>query len=128
MAMPEKIEVVERVWPVSLPGFTEREELVAALSKHQSDGLMLRRVYAAAIGLCSGVGALTQVSYARCGHDVLTYGGKVYAYLREHGASVDVVSETGFELLIPMARQLFPREEEVAEQAGFTDAAEGTST
>ena len=124
--MPETIEVLGRKYPVTLPSFTIREELAAAFAEHQSDGMMLRRVYAAAIGSCSQAATASRASYAKCGHNPLTFGGEIYAYLREKGASVEDVASVGVELLVPMLEALFPREEEVDAQAGFTPAVVGT--
>ena len=124
--MPQTIAIIGNAHPVSLPSFTVREELAAAFAEQQDNGMKLRRVYAAAIGLCTSLGSAARASYPKAGCDPLVYGDPVYAYLREKGASVEDVASVGVELLVPMLEALFPREEEVDAQAGFTPAVVGT--
>ena len=125
MEMPATVELLGNERTVALPGFTEREELAYAYGQNQEDGIMLRRVYGAVIGLCTSLGAAAGANWRASKCDVLTYGGTVYGYLREQGADVEAISEVGISILAPLMVQLFPREAEVAEQAGFTAAAEG---
>jgi hypothetical protein len=125
MEMPATVELLGNERTVALPGFTEREELAAAYAQHAEDPMGLRRVYGAVIGLCTSLGAASGANWRASKCDVLTYGGSVYGYLREHGATVGDVAEVGISILAPLMVQLFPREAEVAEQAGFTPAAEG---
>lgn len=120
--MPETVEMLGSEHPVRLPGFVEREDLVVAWAKHRFDGMILRRVYGAAIGLCTSLGAASGAKYHASKCDVLTYGGLVYGYLREQGATVEQVCGVGSAIVNPLSEQLFPREAEVAETAGFTAA------
>jgi len=119
---PATVALLGRQYVVSLPGFAEREEIVGTFAQHQEDEMRLRRVLAAAIGLCCGLGAASGASLAACRFDILDYGGKVYSYLREQGAGLEDVATAGLALVGPIASALFPREEEVAEVAGFTES------
>lgn len=115
--MPESVEILASQHPIVLPNFTAREELVCAHAVHKDDGMALRRVYGAVLGLCTSLGAASRASFARSKFDVLAYGGDVYGYLREQGAAIEDLVEAGAAILVPLAIELFPREEEVADRA-----------
>jgi len=119
-----------REYPLTLPDFDKREDL--ALSWHQaataSDGASLRRIAAAALGLCSLLGKRSGASWEACGCNVLAYGGKVYSYLREAKATIPEVMEQGGIAVGLCADSVFPREAEVDTRAGFIDPPVGGLT
>ena len=115
---------------VSLPDFATREELVLAWHEAgQGEGthMGLRRVAAAAIGLCTSTGRKAKLDYAKLGCSPLAYGGAIYGYL--HGERVDTsaIVQAGAELVTLCAESAFPRAKEVEETANFTGRAD-TST
>lgn len=123
---PETLTLVGKSWPVTLPGFAEREELAQAMFQasgklNRSPGLSLR-VAAAAIGFCTQVGQAAGATYARCDYDVLTYGGRVYDWLRKQGADQQTVATLGGQLIASCAQDLFPRAEEIKSKVSFTGA------
>ena len=107
---------------VVLPDYAAREDLflahVEAGKKRRGNSLF--RVLSAAIGLCTRIGGekRANVSYAACGYDAMEYGGKVYSWLREQGASHEDIAREGRVVMDLVAINLFPREHEVAEARG----------
>mgnify|MGYP001766746316 CR=1 FL=1 len=125
-----KVKIGPNSWPVSLPDFITREDILFKWHEAQDDVLVTRRVSAAAVGLCTRVGKLAKADYARSRCDVLVYGGQVYTYLREQGVPLEEVLRAGFEIVSCMVNHVAPRASEVEERVGFTDplAADSTGT
>lgn len=115
------VKVGKRTIPVALPDFATREEL--AIGWHEAakrgDGLGLRRVAAAALGLCTAIGRQSRQDYAASKCDPLAYGGGVYGWLREQKVETANIVEAGGECVRLCAEALFPRAPEVAEKADF---------
>ena len=124
--MDEKraVNVGKRTLPVRLPSFADREDLVVAwgVVVAAGDGMALRRVAAAALGLCTPVGRQSRADFARHGCSVASYGGEVYGYMREHGAELEGVVRAGGEVVAMCADGLFPRAPEVDATADFSGA------
>lgn len=116
---------------VTLPSFAEREELVQAwhvASADEGNYMALRRVAAAAVGLCTTTGKRSRADYGASRCDPLVYGGRVYDYLHDQGVELGDVLRAGAELVTLCAEALFPREPEVASRADFTGPAGGAAT
>lgn len=107
---------------VTLPSWADREDLVIAWSdaSKAGDGSALRRVAAAALGLCTPVGRRSGCDFAAHKCDVRLYGGAVYSHLRERGVPIPEVMARGGEVIGLCAAALFPRESEVKAKADFT--------
>jgi hypothetical protein len=120
----DRITILGAQHVVALPNFADRELLIMAWTAHGADGDQRGvRVYAAAIGACCGIGQRAGASLAKSKYDALAYGGEVYSYLREQGATPIEIVQAATPLLRTLAEALFPREPEVVDAAGFTDAA-----
>lgn len=128
--MPATVIILDQQFPVRLPNFAAREDLVDAAVRalNADNATSYRRVCAAALALCSSLGPLTGADYKRSGFDVLDYGGVAYSYLREKGATLDDIYQKGQAVIVALRFQLWPRKPEVDEMAGFTEAAEGDRT
>lgn len=115
---------------ITLPPFAEREELAVAWSdaRARSSSSSQLRVAAATLGLCTRLGRRAGADYTACKCDVLAYGGKVYSWLREQGASPKDVKLAGDEAIVQVSNTLAPREPEVAAQADFSEAGGAGST
>ncbi len=123
------VKLLGRDWPVSLPDFATREEVVVAYSESASGAkTRILRVYAAALGLSTGIGKAARASYADVKCDPYVYGGQVYAWLREKGVTPADVATAAIPLVTLFAEALFPREEEVKSQADFTGPPVGSLT
>lgn len=117
-----KVNVGTFTLDVTLPDFATREELALAWHEAaQGDGthMGLRRVAAAALGLCTSTGRKAKLDYAKFGCSPLAYGGAVYGYLREQKLETTDIVSAGAELVTLCAESAFPRAPEVAEQADF---------
>ena len=105
------------------PNFADREALVMAWGEHGPSGEHRSvRCYAAAIGACCGLGRMAGASLAKSKYDVLAYGGEVYSWLRERGATTAEIIAAATPILESLGAALFPRESEVAAAAGFSGA------
>lgn len=120
--MIETVAILGRQHVASLPNFAARESLVLA-AYEWSDAADHRgyRIYAAAIGLSTGLGRAAKADFARSKYDILTYGGDVYSWLREQGATAVQIVEAGLPLVRSYAEAIFPRQAEVEEVVGFFD-------
>jgi hypothetical protein len=126
---PLTIQLGTTSWPVTMPDFAIREELVGAWGACAEDDFMrARRVYAAAVGLCTVVGKRGKLDYARHRHDVLSYGGAAYSFLREQGESLEDICRAGAQIVAHIAERLAPRASEVADRSGFSEPPAGGST
>lgn len=133
---PLKIKVGPSEWPVIIPPeFSMREELVAAWGACPDDDFMrLRRVAAAAIGLCTRVGTLAKranakADYVKADYNVLTYGGQMWDYMHSQGVPIAEVITSGIAILSALAEEYAPpKAAEVKEREVFSGAAAGSST
>lgn len=126
---PLTVKLGNTTWPVTLPEFAVREELVAAWGACPEDDFMrLRRIAAAAVGLCTQVGKRAKLDYAKHRCDPVVYGGAAWSFLHEQGESLTDVVKAGAEIVSAIALQLAPRASEVADRSGFSEAPAGGST
>jgi hypothetical protein len=127
MSKDTTITISGKAYPVTLPDFATREDVAMAWhdAASKSDGPRLRRVAGAAIGLCTPVGRLAGASFD--GSGLLLYGGKVYGWMRERGATIPAIVEAGGEVVSVCSDGLFAREAEVEARAGFSDPSGGDS-
>ena len=122
------VKIGPNSWPVTLPDLVTRQELVTAWVDAGEDFMALRRVAAAAIGLCTRVGKLSRADYARHGCNIRSYGGAVANYLHEQGEDVEPVMRAGMAILAHVAEHEAPSKEEVDDRAGFTGPPAAGST
>jgi len=123
------INLLGREHAVRLPLFAEREELVTAAVEASKRGLNTQlRILSAAIGLGSRLGAEAGADYVATRCEPLVYGGLVYGYLREKGATPSDIRTAGKTILDAVVLSLAPRESEVAAAQDFTRPSEGPST
>lgn len=117
------IQLLGEQHAVQLPDFATREELVLAFAEHA--GTMRRlRVYAAMVGLCTPIGKVLRLDYAKAKCDPLVYGGAVYNWLREEKKmEIGEVVRVGTELLDLLHARQYPREAEVAATTDFSSPA-----
>lgn len=128
---PIYIEILGERHIVTLPGFTEREEIFAAdvdVSRAKDPGLRRLRPLAAAIGLCTRIGRRSEASYKDHGFDPLSYGGEVSGWLREQGATPKQIAEAGAVIINHIAENLYPRAAEVEDEAGKSAGDEESPT
>jgi len=127
MSKDQTITIAGKAYPVTLPDFVLRDDIVIAWyeAAPKNDASKLRRVAAAAIGLCTTAGAKSGAKFD--GEALLLYGGKVYTSLREQGASISSIIESGGALVSICSDGLFAREAEVEARAGFSDPSGGDS-
>lgn len=109
---------------VVMPDFAVREELVSAYGDAaRRGGSAVMRAYGAILGLCCpSLGRASGADYAAARFDALAYGGKVYGYLREHGASPADVAAAAVPLVVQVVEATFPRQEEVDAAMGKSPA------
>jgi hypothetical protein len=121
------IKAAGKDWPVTLPDFADREDIVLAwhAALAASDGAALRRVACAALGLSTGIGR--QSGAAWTGTGILLYGGAVYSWLRGQKMTIAEVVAAGTEVVNMLSADLFAREAEVEANADFTAAGEVSS-
>jgi hypothetical protein len=127
----KKITVGSTELTVTLPGFAEREELIVAwhtASTRDGGEMALRRVSAAALGLCTSTGRRAKVDYGACGCDPLVYGGRVYEWLHGQKVALSDILIAGGELVSICVAASFPREAEVAATEDFSGAAAAKGT
>jgi len=128
---PIYIEILGERHIVTLPGFTEREEVFAAdvdVSRAKDPGLRRLRSLAAAIGMCTRIGRRSGASYKDHGFDPLSYGGEVSAWLREQGATPKQIVEAGITIMAAVSDGLYPRAAEVEDEAGKSEGGEESRT
>ena len=115
---PIYIEILGERHIVTLPGFTEREEVFAAdvdVSRAKDPGLRRLRSLAAAIGMCTRIGRRSGASYKDHGFDPLSYGGALLSQPRGH-------------LMAAVSDGLYPRAAEVEDEAGKSEGGEESRT
>lgn len=125
MNAPATITILGREWPVKIPPqFAVREELVAALGEASDHGGRTMRAYGAIVGVCTTVGREAGADYVKARFDAFAYGGAVYGWLREQGATPQDVTTAGAAIFPALTAGLFPREPEVKERADFFNPVE----
>ena len=135
---PTTVLILGKRHPVRPPAsFAEREELVMAWTQAGDQLAPLRRVFAAAVALCTRALAPKPGEKRRLPvytGDVLSFGAAAYdAYVAaSDGASlserVSELYEAGQAIMVVVADTLAPREDEVKERAGFSNPAAESST
>jgi hypothetical protein len=136
--MDTTITLMGRQHPIRVPpSFAAREELVMAWTTAGNEIAPLRRVYAAAVALCTRALAPRPNDKTRLPvytGDVLTYGAAaydLYAAGTADMATADRITElftAGQSVLVVVAESLAPRESEVRDRAGFSNPAAESST
>lgn len=123
-----KVTIGPNTWPVVFPDYATRQDLAVAWAENSENVMALRRVAAAAVGLCTRVGRLSKADYGRCKCDPLVYGGAVFSYLHEQGVTMEDTMRAGMAILSGLALSMAPSEPEVEERAGFTGPPAADST
>ncbi len=117
----DAVNILGREWPVKLPPqFAVCEELVSAYGESVSDTGLLMRACGAILGISTGIGKEAGADYVKAGFKPLAYGGAVYGWLREKGATPQEVVDQAIPIYKQLAGKVFPRESEVAALSGFT--------
>lgn len=121
------VTLLGKTYPVRVPTqFAIREELVMAYQQAGDDFSRRQRVLGAVLGLCTEIGKESKCDFVRANFSVLGYGGAVYGWLRERGASMADVAIQGTPIVAHLDTILFPREAEVASTAAvFPDPTGG---
>lgn len=83
-------------------------------------GMRMMRASAAFIGLCTRLGAEAKADYARYQCDPIVYGGHVYGWLTQQGASQKDIVDAAVEISKVVLEHLHPRESEVSAVENFT--------
>lgn len=123
------VRLLGRDWPVTLPeDFAAREEMATAYAQSGDGKQRVMRVYAAALGLSTGLGRAAKADYLGAGCDPYLYGGRVYQYLRQQGADLREIAGQGEQVMAALLAALFPRQGEVDAREGFTAAGEAQPT
>lgn len=123
---PLSVSLLDKKHAVTMPDFSAREELVVAYGEAQSrKGVALLRVYAAALGLCTRLGAQSGANYAKSRFDVLAYGGEVYSWLRAQGLTATQIAQAAVPVVVAVTEATFPRESEVTSAAGNSEGGAG---
>lgn len=116
-----KVTLLGKEHAITLPNFAAREELVHAhIKSARRKGDHIYRVLGAALGLCTRLGreGYANTSMVECDYDLRDYGGRVYSYLREHGAEHEEIGLAANAVLDHVRDNLFPRKDEVTEARG----------
>lgn len=133
-AQPSYIEIMGERLPLVRPDFGTAEELVQQLNAadgrvKQTGGVArVTRTRAAVLGLCTQLGDRAGASWVKCDCNVLEYGGRVYSYLREHGATQEQILQASTPIIGWLIQWLFPRDKEIVEKERFFGAGGGSST
>lgn len=123
------INLLGKDWPVSAPegpsGFTSCEEWREMLrDSSEAQGF---RVMGSAIGLTTRVARDSGITLEKCGYKMLAYGGEIYGWLRQQGATNDellIAAPICYRVLMPAKP---PSEAEVKDKVNFTsDGAQST--
>lgn len=118
----DTITILGREYKVKLPPqFAVVEELVLAHGEAHGNDSRTLRVFGAILGISTDLGREAKADYVKARFDVLAYGGAVYSYLREKGATPAQVYSAGISLLPTLQARAFPRAAEVTERAVFTE-------
>ena len=124
---PSTVELLGAAHVTKLPGFGEREALIHAMATvtQSAQEMPIRFCCAAAVGMSvQGLSGRAGTSFAKAGYDVIGFGLAMYSWMREQGAETADIVKAGWNLIEPIGRALMPREEEVSDAVGFSEAAE----
>ena len=114
--------------PITLPPFAEREDLVLAYNSEEKHPRRRSRALVAGLGLCCPSLGYGRKDYENAGFDCVIFGGRVYSALMEAGHTRAELFDAASQCLTVVCAALFPRENEVAERANFTEADEAEAT
>lgn len=135
---PTTVTINGRQHPVKVPpSFAVREELAIAWAAADGNMTTLRRVYAAAVGLCTRALAARpgdKVKLPAYSGDVLAFGAGAYDVLVAQSPDTSLADrvtelfEAGQVVMVDVMESVSPRESEVKERAVFTSPAVAVST
>jgi len=118
------VELKGQRYPVQLPGFAEREDVVVAWQS--ANGESRRQTWALMAGLglsVPGLGAPGATAFHATGFDPITYGRQVYNHLLPLGHDREELMTAAVQVIEIVCTTLFPRETEVSTVEGFTEGA-----
>ena len=108
------------------PQFAVKEDLVVAWGESEGNTSRRQRVCGAILGVCCpDLGREAGADYVKARFDPLAYGGAVYGYLRQKGASMGDVTTAAIPIVNRLYEQVFPRKEEVDKKVVFSEPATG---
>lgn len=119
--MPKaQIAILGREFEVKKPPqFVVKEELVVAYGDALDRKGHRLRVAAAVLGICSPeLQREARADYRAASFDPLAYGGAVYSFLRQRGATAREVIEQAEALVVELTDEIFPRQSEVIAAVG----------
>ena len=116
------VNLLGKDWPVTKPegpsGFTSCEEWREMLrDSTEPQGF---RIMGSAIGLTTKVARDSGITLEKCGYKMLAYGGEIYGWLRQQGATNEELlagAPVCYRVLMPVRP---PTEAEVADKVNFT--------
>jgi hypothetical protein len=125
----DSIKLGVTTYPVQPPAsFAEREDAVVAWVEAGKSQAKIRRVYGAMIGLCCpSIAKAAGVDWRACEYDAAKFGTPIYDHLRGKGVSIVEIATAAGALLGVCLETRSPREDEVANQADFTEASAAPS-
>tara|TARA_Y100001963_G_scaffold54988_1_gene76897 strand:- start:116 stop:502 length:387 start_codon:yes stop_codon:yes gene_type:complete len=127
--MEESVDLDGKQYPIVLPPFAEREDIAVGYSAEAKRPRRQQRALVGALGLCVPALELGGIDlYEELDLDLVKYGGRVYSKAMENGHSRDDIISASIECFTAVCNSLFPREEDVANKANFTDPQEGKQT
>lgn len=133
-AQPVTVEILGARWPLIRPCFATIEEVgQAALRACQEVAQVggqgrFYRTYAAVLGVTTQLGDKAGANWERAQCNPLVFGGQVYSYLREKGATADQIATAAQPVVVWLLAEAFPREAAIKAQENFTGAGGGAST
>ena len=115
----DKIHLLGKDHAITLPDFTAREELLVAYHEGNTrKGITLLRAYSAILGLCTRLGRSCGADYGKHRFDALAYGGEVYGWLRQQGATQADIAAQAIPVLTLLVEKSFPTVAEVETAKG----------
>ena len=127
--MEQSVDLDGKNYPIVLPPFAEREDIAVGYSAEAKRPRRQQRALVGALGLCVPALDLGGIDlYEELDLDLVKFGGRVYSKAMEKGHSRDDIISASIECFTAVCNSLFPREEDVANKANFTDPQEGKQT
>ena len=124
--MSTTVTILGQKWPVSPPsgpnGFTAAEEWMEEVNTNREDSGL--RIMGAAIGLTTSVMSDSGITLEKSGYKILRYGGEVYGYLRQKGASANELLAAAPHCYKALTSLTTPSKKEVEEKQDFTSGGE----
>jgi hypothetical protein len=114
--------------PVTLPGFSEREDIATVYTTEEGHPRRQSRILYAALGLCVSKLGGGLDAYEAADLDPVKYGGRFYSSCMADGHKREELLAAAVECFQLVCESLFPREAEVSEVATFTEAQEVAPT